>query len=276
MFGPGVHLKLWGVRGSTPTPQPENFQYGGNTSCVEIQTATGERIIFDAGSGIRGLGRCMVREAGDEPIDASIFLTHFHWDHIQGIPFFTPIYNPKNHVTFFSASDRPLQDVLEGQMSKPYFPIDFSQVAARRDFDSIEKGAEVHTKGAIIRPFPLCHPQGCYGYRVESGKAVIVYATDHEHGNPVFDNTLREYAEDADILICDAQYTPEEYETHRGWGHSTFRNACLVARDAGARQLLLFHHDPDHNDATVSQIEQRAREEFENTVAAWEGFTTAI
>ena len=92
----------------------------------------------------------------------------------------------------------------------------------------------------------------------------------------ICDNMLREYAQNADILICDAQYTPEEYETHRGWGHSTFRNACLVARDAGARQLLLFHHDPDHNDATVSQIEQRAREEFENTVAAWEGFTTAI
>jgi phosphoribosyl 1,2-cyclic phosphodiesterase len=277
MDGARLRLKFWGVRGSTPTPLIENLKFGGNTSCLEIRTANDECVIFDAGSGIRALGQTLIQEAAGEPIDTKIFLTHFHWDHIQGIPFFPPLYGPKNHISFFSGSSgRPLQETLEGQMAKPYFPVDFGQVAAKRDFHQIESGGAIETGGLKIRPFPLNHPQGASGYRIECDGVVIVYATDYEHGVRESDNILCDYAQDADILICDAQYTPAEYETHRGWGHSTWANAVILARDARADHLMLFHHDPAHDDQAMMRITQSARIQFENTTAAWEGFVAAL
>jgi len=161
-------------------------------------------------------------------------------------------------------------------MSKPYFPIDFGQVAAKRDFHQIESGGCVDAGGLKVIPFPLNHPQGASGYRIEADGVVIVYATDYEHGVRESDKTLLDYAQDADILICDAQYTPAEYETHRGWGHSTWENAVLLARDARAEHLMLFHHDPQHDDQTMMRISQDARIQFENTTAAWEGFVAAL
>ena len=268
-----LRARFWGVRGSIPTPQLENLRFGGNTACLEISTEK-ERIIFDAGSGIRALGACMMKEAAGGPIDAKIFLTHFHWDHIQGIPFFAPIYGPRNHVSFFSGTTGPaLQETLEGQMAKPYFPIDFAQVAASRDFEQIKTGETICTSNLCISPFALNHPQGASGYRIESEGSVIVYATDYEHGNPVLDKVLLEYAANADLLICDAQYTPEEYETHRGWGHSTWLNATRVAGEAGAKQLVLFHHDPIHSDDFMANIVVQASEVFDATGGAFEGMT---
>jgi phosphoribosyl 1,2-cyclic phosphodiesterase len=272
-----IRLRFWGVRGSTPTPQVENLTFGGNTSCLEIRTAENESIIFDAGSGVRELGDRLIREAAGKSINVSLFLTHFHWDHIQGIPFFAPIYSPRNTVHFYTGvTGRPLQETLEGQMAKPYFPVDFNQVSAKREFNTIEPGECVVAKGVKVIPFPLNHPQNAAGYRIEAGNRVIVYATDYEHGNPVLDTTLRDYAQGADVLICDAQYTPEEYEAHRGWGHSTWLNAVHVARDAGAHQLFLFHHDPEHDDQKMMRITEDARLRFENTMAAWEGFAAVI
>jgi phosphoribosyl 1,2-cyclic phosphodiesterase len=272
-----VRLTFWGVRGSTPTPQIENLSFGGNTPCVEIRTADNECVIFDAGSGIRGLGQTLLSEASGGSVDTRVFLTHFHWDHIQGIPFFAPLYGPKNHVSFYTGvSGRPLQEILEGQMTQPYFPIVMNQVAARRDFNEIEKGGSVKVGNLTVRPFPLNHPQGATGYRIEAEGAVIVYATDYEHGHKELDSVLREYAQGADILICDAQYTPAEYESHRGWGHSTWANAILVAKDAGADRLFLFHHDPAHDDNTMMHIAHTARLQFENTTAASEGFNVVL
>ena len=148
MTGAQVRLKFWGVRGSTPTPQIENLKFGGNTSCLEIRNGENECVIFDAGSGIRALGQTLMQEAAGAPIEAKIFLTHFHWDHIQGIPFFAPLYGPDNHISFVSGSSGlPLQETLEGQMAKPYFPIDFSQVAAKRDFHQI--GRETRSRWAV-------------------------------------------------------------------------------------------------------------------------------
>lgn len=272
-----VRLRFWGVRGSTPTPQVENLTFGGNTSCIEVRTASNECIIFDAGSGIRNLGQSLMKEAAGQPINVKLFLTHFHWDHIQGLPFFAPIYGPRNSVNFYTGiQGRPLQETLEGQMAKPYFPVDFTQVAAKREFNTIEAGGSVQTDGVKIIPFPLNHPQHASGYRIESHGAVIVYATDYEHGHATLDNTLREYAEGADILICDAQYSPAEYETHKGWGHSTWLNAVHVCRDAKARQLFLFHHDPTHDDQMMMRITEDARMQYENTTAAWEGFVAVL
>jgi phosphoribosyl 1,2-cyclic phosphodiesterase len=265
------------VRGSTPTPQVENLTFGGNTSCVEIRTADHDSIILDGGSGIRNLGQCLLQEAAGRPLDVKLFLTHFHWDHIQGIPFFAPIYGPKNKVDFFTGvNDKSLQETLEGQMAKPYFPVDFGQVAAKRTFTTIEPGGCLDISGMKIYPFPLNHPQHATGYRIEYQDAVVVYATDFEHGLRDFDENLRRYAEGADILICDAQYTPAEYEKHRGWGHSTWLNAVQVARDCRARQLFLFHHDPAHDDQQMMRITEDSRMQFENTTAAWEGFVAVL
>lgn len=272
-----VRLRFWGVRGSTPTPQVENLTFGGNTSCVEIRTAANDCIIFDAGSGIRNLGQSLMKEAAGQPINVKLFLTHFHWDHIQGMPFFVPIYGPRNNVSFYTGIEgRPLQETLEGQMAKPYFPVDFDQVAAKRDFNIIDPGAHVESNGVKVIPFPLNHPQNAAGYRIEVNGVVIVYATDYEHGHPKLDTVLRDYAQGADLLICDAQYTPAEYEKHRGWGHSTWLNGVHVARDAKAKQLFLFHHDPTHDDQQMMRITEDARMQFENTTAAWEGFAAVL
>ena len=272
-----VRLKFWGVRGSTPTPQIDNLNFGGNTSCVEIRTEAGESLILDGGSGLRNLGMAMMQESAGKPISVNIFLTHFHWDHIQGLPFFPALYGAQHTMVFHSGDNcRPLQETLEGQMTQPYFPVQFTQVAAKREFNQFKLGESIKVAGLTVRPFPLNHPQGACGYRVESDNAVIVYATDYEHGIPELDKQMREFAEGADILICDAQYTPQEYESHKGWGHSTWVNAVDIAKDAKARQLILFHHDPGHNDQTMMRIAEDARMQFENTTAAWEGFVAVL
>jgi phosphoribosyl 1,2-cyclic phosphodiesterase len=265
-----ISLRFWGVRGSTPTPQLDNLGYGGNTSCLELRLADGQSIIFDAGSGLRNLGTKLLKEANGANLDLKVFLTHFHWDHIQGIPFFAPLFLPGNRVTFHSHCNGSLEEILEGQMARPYFPIDLASVAARREFVEMDSQA-MSFSGLTIRPFPLNHPQGAVGYRIESGRSVIVYATDLEHGDARLDAVLRDYAAGADLLIYDAQYTPEEYGRYRGWGHSTWVEGVQVARQSGARRLLLFHHDPAHNDTFLDQVGDAARAQFDGVDPAREG-----
>lgn len=274
---PRVQLRFWGVRGSTPTPVITNLKCGGNTSCLEIRTSEGECVIFDAGSGIRNLGQQLLQQAVGAPISVKIFLTHFHWDHIQGVPFFAPLYGPRNHVAFHSSRNcLPLVETLEGQMAQPYFPVSFSQVSSKRDFNEIESREVVRVGNLDICAFPLNHPQGASGYRIEADGAVIVYATDYEHGNPQMDSILREYAQGADVLICDSQYTPEEYASHIGWGHSTWKNAAQLASDSQAKKLVLFHHDPEHDDEQMARITECAAQCWDDTVAAYEGYSLTL
>lgn len=265
-----LRLKFWGVRGSTPTPQIENLSYGGNTPCLEIRGSGGQLLVFDGGTGLRNLGMALKEEFQDRPIQAHFFLTHFHWDHIQGIPFFAPLYERPNRVTFHTGHPTAnLQEMLEGQMRSPYFPVDFTFMSAEKRFRRIETA---ETYGDVtVRPFPLNHPQGAYGYRIECAGKSIVYASDLEHGHPELDSVLRRSAQGADILIFDAQYTPEEYEDHKGWGHSTWLEATRVAEEVGVGQLFLFHHDPSHDDRMFYEIVQAARVNFENTHGAKEG-----
>ncbi|HEY7097595.1 MAG TPA: MBL fold metallo-hydrolase [Terriglobales bacterium] len=267
-----MRVKFWGVRGSTPTPQPENLRYGGNTSCVELRFGE-ELYILDCGTGFRALGQRLRREFNSRPISAHIFVSHFHWDHIQGIPFFAPLYDkPENCFHFHSSSrTRSLKRVMEEQMAAPYFPVDMSEMKARRDFYDIEEG-QVQFGDVKVQAMWLNHPQGCLGFRLETNVGSVVYATDNEPGNEYFDKNLRKLAAGADVLIYDAQYLPGEYEARkRGWGHSHWREAVDVVMQSGAKELILFHHDPDHNDACIDQVVREARNYYPNVRAAAEG-----
>jgi phosphoribosyl 1,2-cyclic phosphodiesterase len=265
-----LRLKFWGVRGSIPSPHPDVLGFGGNTTCIEIRLPGGELLIIDGGSGVRNLGLSLMEENSGQPLNLHFFLTHFHWDHIQGLPFFAPLYQSGNRITFHST--RPSADVreiLEGQMSQPYSPVSFDMLSAHREF--IQVAEPVSYGDLTIRPFPLHHPQTASGWRMERNGAVIVHASDTEHGHVELDRVIREYAQNADLLIYDSQYTPAEYETKKGWGHSTWLEATRIAREVGVKKLILFHHDPAHSDAFMNGVIADARACFENTDAAREG-----
>ncbi|MGH9635509.1 MAG: MBL fold metallo-hydrolase [Candidatus Angelobacter sp.] len=275
-------VRFWGVRGSTPTPQSENLRYGGNTSCVEVRV-NGHIYVFDCGTGFRNLGKQLSLEhAADgkngHPINAHIFLSHFHWDHIQGIPFFSPLYNDRESSFIFHSSSRTrgLQQALEEQMADPYFPVNMSEMAAHRQFCTIDEG-RTQLEGCTVETKWLNHPQGCLGFRMETQGKTIVYATDNEPGDPVFDKSVRKLAEGADLLIYDAQYLPEEYAARKqGWGHSHWREAINVVMESGAKELILFHHDPDHTDSCIDAVVKQAREYYPKVRAASEGMEIVL
>jgi phosphoribosyl 1,2-cyclic phosphodiesterase len=272
-----MQIKFWGVRGSTPAPQPENVRYGGNTSCVEVRVGD-ELFIFDCGTGLRVLGQSLRREFHDRPFSAHIFVSHFHWDHIQGMPFFGPLYdNRENHFQFHCANRaRNLKTVFEEQMAAPYFPVGLNQMQARQDFCELNAG-RVELGDVTIQAAWLNHPQGCMGFRLESKDGIVVYATDNEPGDATFDKNLRKLAAGADLLIYDAQYLPEEYEAlRRGWGHSHWREGINVVLESGAKELVLFHHDPEHTDTVIDQAVQEARNYYPRVQAAAEGMKIEV
>lgn len=266
-----MELQCWGVRGGIPVLDPRQKAFGGNTSCLEVRLPGGAILIFDGGSGIRALGDRLQQEAAGEPLSLHLFLTHFHWDHIQGIPFFEPLFDPRTDVTFCSFPPPvELCDLLAAQMAPPYFPVSFEFMTARKNFVCLAED-DLRVGEAAVHSFPLNHPQSAYGYRVDAHGASVVFATDHEHGDPILDGVLRKAAEGADVLIYDAQYTPEEYAGKRGWGHSTWLEATRVAIDAGVGRLILFHHDPGHSDGCMEAILAQARGHFARTEIATEG-----
>jgi phosphoribosyl 1,2-cyclic phosphodiesterase len=217
-------------------------------------------------------------EFGERPIEASVFLTHFHWDHIQGIPFFLPLYRQGNNFQFYSVLRKGsrLKDTIEGQMANPYFPVNMSIMQARRQFLNLDE-MPISVGGAKLWWAPLNHPQGCVGYRIEADGGVFVLATDTEPGSPPHDRSVRELARDADVLVYDAQYTPEQLAgDKKGWGHSSWLEGVRIAQECHVKHLILFHHDPESDDAYIDGLVLRARQEFQNVWGANEGLTVSL
>lgn len=267
-----LEVKFWGVRGSVAAPGPATSEVGGNTSCVEVR-AGATTLVLDAGTGLRNLGDALLQQGRS---NVHLLLSHLHWDHIQGLPFFVPAYLPGTHLDVYGPTDlAELAATLAAQMRPPTFPVRFEDLRSSIALHRAVPGRATILGEARVLAEPLNHPGGVLGYRIEHGGRSVVYATDTEH-EPESDARLIELARGADLLIYDSMYTPEEYRGETGppktgWGHSTFRDGARIAREAGVGTLVLFHHDPSRSDADVRALLQRAREEFEHVVAAREG-----
>ncbi len=248
-------VRFWGVRGTLPCPGAGTARYGGNTSCIEI-TCGRERLIFDAGTGIRALGASLMGQTG---LRAHVFLTHTHIDHIIGFPFFRPAYDATNCFEIWSGhlSSRPggLQEVLKGLMSGPLFPVPIDIMHACIAFHDFQAGARLEPiGGVVIQTTSLNHPQGATGYRVNYAGKSICYVTDTEHQAGKLDENILNLIQDSDVVIYDSTYTDEEYPRFRGWGHSTWREGVKLCEAADAGVLVAFHHDPDHDDVFMDGL----------------------
>jgi phosphoribosyl 1,2-cyclic phosphodiesterase len=263
---PTLRTRCWGTRGSLPSPGPESVRFGGNTSCLEVVGPSGVRLIFDAGSGIRPLGETLARAAAG--VVADLFLTHFHWDHIQGLPFFAPMYDAQAALCIHGArqGDADIQSLVAGQMVPAYFPVPFEALAARLEFHHVN-GDAVEREGMVVTSHRVRHATATYGYRVTSGGASLAYLPDNElvggthETQPGWYASLCAFLGGVDVLFHDATFTDAEYPRYEGWGHSTVSQAVRLAEDAGVRRLCLFHHSPGRTDAALSRIVEEAREE---------------
>jgi len=258
-----MRLRFWGVRGSIATPGPSTLKFGGNTSCVEVR-AGGRIIVLDAGTGLRLLGKELAEEFRDQPLELVLLLTHTHWDHIQGLPFFMPVYNPQNHVRVvgYEGARYGLQSVLNGQMEHPFFPIGLpTNVSIEETSEWSFQIGPVQVKAARAN-----HPGLCVGYRVSAAGRSLAFFPDNElpaasqgqvQKGP--NGRLVDFVRGVDVLIMDTQYTRTEYEEHIGWGHGCMEEVVELALAAGVKQLFLFHHDPEHDDQKISEMVTSAR-----------------
>lgn len=264
-------MRFWGVRGSIPCPGPDTLRYGGNTSCIEVSCGT-HQMIFDAGSGIRRLGgQCVQRGR----TDYQVFFTHTHLDHIIGLPFFAPAFNPVNKMALYAGhlqGNVRLRDVLSGMMQDPIFPIGIDQFSAQTDFHEFAPGDVLTPYDEVsIRTAPLNHPNGATGYRIDYRGHSVCIITDTEHVEGQLDQHIVDLVRGSDIMIYDSTYTDEEYPRHRGWGHSTWQEGLRIARHASVGRLVIFHHDPAHDDDQMDAIASAAEAEAHGTVVAREG-----
>jgi phosphoribosyl 1,2-cyclic phosphodiesterase len=261
---PTTVVRCWGCRGSIPSPGPATAGYGGNTSCLEIRHGE-ERVVFDAGSGLRLLGRKLSSEGWSS--DIHIFLTHFHWDHIQGFPFFSPLFDPSVGIQIHAPEQSVrIGNLFAGQMGPVYFPVPFGAVAADVHFRGLQEGGW-EGAGMRVSHFRVRHPSHTVGYRVEVGGRTIGYVPDNEmrgemYGTePGWRDRFVEFLSGADVLFHDSMYTDEEYGSRGGWGHSTYGDSLDLARDAGVKDLYFFHHDPERSDDELNWILTELRDE---------------
>ena len=272
-----MRVRFWGTRGSIAAPGPDTVRYGGNTSCVEVVTQSGNHFVLDCGTGARALGLEMAENAA-RPIRTTILLTHTHWDHIQGFPFFQPLFEQGSEITVYAplGVGRSLTDVLAGQMEFTYFPVELDELPAKIDYKDLVEGEYKVNDARVVAQY-LNHPTMTLGYRIEADGVIVCYMCDHEpysttlwhaESEPgLMDSILhlndRKHAEfmaGADLVIHDSQYTPEEYERKKGWGHSTYDYVVEMASAAGAKRVILTHHEPTHTDDDLDRIHRTAQE----------------
>jgi phosphoribosyl 1,2-cyclic phosphodiesterase len=264
-------VDFWGVRGSIACPSPRHVVYGGNTSCLEI-TAGDNHVILDAGTGIRDLGDSFNKR---DIRHAHLFLTHVHWDHINGFPFFAPGYRPDRTFEIRAAHLAPLggvREVLAGQMGQPTFPVPLETMRSKLVFEDFDVGDSFNVAPDLkVRTAPLNHPNGATGYRLEFGGKSICYVTDTEHVPGTPDERILALIDGADLVVYDSTYTDDEFPDKVGWGHSTWQEAIRLARKGSVKKLALFHHDPSHEDTFMADVERQARDTWNATVVAREG-----
>jgi phosphoribosyl 1,2-cyclic phosphodiesterase/CheY-like chemotaxis protein len=280
-----MRVRFWGARGSLPKPGPSTLRYGGNTSCVEVRTGAGTLIVIDCGTGLHGLGQALV-SAEKPPIKGHVLISHTHWDHIQGIPFFTPFFIPESEWDIYGPRGigQSLRDSLAGQMQYAYFPVALDQLDAKIRYHELVEGV-FQIDDVTIRTRYLNHPALTVAYRLEAGGVAIVYASDHEpHSQHLASGKGQMLGEDlrhceflagADLVIHDAQYTSEEYPSKLGWGHSTVEYALAVCRVAGAKRVALTHHDPLRSDDAIDRLVEKARADLSVARPAPEVFAAA-
>ncbi|HJK95846.1 MAG TPA: MBL fold metallo-hydrolase [Polyangiaceae bacterium LLY-WYZ-14_1] len=265
------YVRFWGVRGSIACPTPRHMRYGGNTSCLEVQ-AGDHHVILDAGTGIRELGKSFL----DRGLrTGTLLLTHTHWDHINGFPFFRPLFDPSCRFRVMAghlSQNGGVKGALGGQMMRPLFPVPLDALQAKVAYEDFDAGDDFElAPGLRVRTAGLNHPDGATGYRLEHGGKSIVYITDTEHvvGKP--DESVLSLMAGADLVIYDSTYTDEEFERYVGWGHSTWQEGVRLAQQAEAKQLAIFHHEQDHEDDFMDQVAEDARRMWPHALVAREG-----
>ena len=273
-----ITTTFYGTRGSLPIADPNYLEFGGNTTCIAFHRHSRDSIgILDAGTGIRALGKHINKEFPDQQ-GINIFFSHFHWDHIQGFPFFDPAYNPNQTISLACMGQggkfTDLRKIFKNLMLEEYFPVQLDNMGANFNFEHTDSNV-LEANGVVLRAINQNHPGGSWGYRIESEGRIIVICTDHEHGDTINEDIV-EFARDADLLIHEAQYTDEELLTHKGWGHSSFNQAIEVAERANAKVLAMTHHDPDHDDEFLRKIEKQCQDRFKDCVLAREGMSIEV
>jgi len=266
---------FYGTRGSVPVCEPGFVKFGGNTTCVCITFNSGRIAILDAGTGIRKLGIELIERGHEQFDEIVIALSHTHWDHIQGFPFFKPAYDPRRKFTMaicgVDGAGGELKRVFEAQMQSEFFPVPLENIGAAFRFKQLDLTDYTHPSGVKVAANLHKHPGGAYGYRIYEDGKTLVYCTDIEHGDTI-DPDVVALSRNADLLIHDGQYTPEELPDKTGWGHSSWEQAVEVAEQAGVKKLAVTHHDPEHDDAFILKMEKACQERFPNAFFAREGF----
>jgi phosphoribosyl 1,2-cyclic phosphodiesterase len=264
-------LKFWGVRGSIACPSAKYVAYGGNTSCLEVSVG-GQRIIFDCGTGLRNLGHYFLRKNAKR---AYILLSHTHWDHINGFPFFTPAFRPDCQFTVMAGHlyerNLSVRDVMAGQMTQPMFPVPIEVMQSKLDFEDFTAGDSFSLgRSVMVRTTKLNHPDNATGYRLDYQGRSLCYITDTEHlvGKP--DEKILALIEGADLVVYDSTYTDKEFPHKIGWGHSTWQEGVRLCQAANVKRLAIFHHDPDHEDGFMEQLDAEAQYNWSDAFVARE------